>query len=108
MGLLSHANTRDGNEAKLVSVARSIGATWMPLNVKDGPDGVLSFRGKNFLVEVKLPPGPRGGTSHSKQSPGQKDAQLAWRGQWDVIHDQDELLELLTGGPSAIVSKDCR
>jgi hypothetical protein len=108
MGLLSYANTRDGNEAPLVAVARSIGATWMPLNVKDGPDGVLGFRGKNFLVEFKLPPGPRGGTSHSKQSPGQEDAQRDWRGQWDVIRYQDELLELLTGGPSAIFSNGCR
>jgi hypothetical protein len=108
VGLHSWANQRDANEPEMLTVLRRIGATWLPLNVKNGPDGVIGFRGKNFIVEFKLPKGPRGGTSHSKQSPGQKDAQRDWRGQWDVIRTVDELLELLTGGPSAIYSKGCR
>ena len=107
MGLHSYANQRDGNEQEMLSVCRSIGATWLPLNVENGPDGVIGFRKKNFIVEFKLPPGPRGGTSHSRQSPGQKKAQCAWRGQWDVIRTVDELLELLSGS-SAIVSRGCR
>jgi hypothetical protein len=107
MGLLSHANTRDANEPDMLAVCRRIGATYLKLNVKDGPDVVVGFRGKNFLFEFKLPKGPRGGTSHSKQSDGQKDWERTWRGESHLIRTTDEMLVILCG-PSAIVSKGCR
>lgn len=108
MGLLSHANTRDANEKDMLALCRKIGATWLELNVKDGPDGVIGFRGFNFLVEFKLPKGPRGGTSHSKQSPGQVEFERTWRGQYAVICDDDELLALLSSVVPPIFSKGCR
>jgi hypothetical protein len=101
------ATQRDGNERELVSICRRIGATVLLLNVKDGPDAAVGFRGKNFLFEFKLPPGPRGGTSHSKQSPGQVEFEREWKGTYHVICDADQMLEVLSG-PSRIVSKGCR
>ncbi len=108
MGLLSHANQRDANEPEMLAVLSRIGATWLPLNVKDSPDGVIGFRGVNFLVEFKLPKGPRGGTSHSKQSDGQVEFEITWRGRYDLIRTQDELLALLSSVIPPIYSKGCR
>ena len=105
MGLARHANTRDGNEKEMLAICRGIGATYFKLD--EPADYVIGFRKTNFLVEFKLPPGPRGGTAHSKQTEKQADFERGWRGQYAVIRTHDEMIELLCG-PSAIFSKGCR
>jgi hypothetical protein len=91
----SYANTRDANEPEMLAVCRQIGATTFQLD--EPADYLIGFRGINLLVEFKLPPGPRGGTSHSKQTDKQVDFERTWRGQYAVVRTAEELLELLTG-----------
>lgn len=55
MSLHRHAVRRDANEQSLVSLLRQLGATWQPLSVKGGPDGMAGFQGQNYLIEIKRP-----------------------------------------------------
>ena len=48
---------RDRNERKIVAAIRQLGAQWLPLNVTDGPDGVIGFRGTTVLAEIKTDTG---------------------------------------------------
>jgi hypothetical protein len=97
MGLARHANQRDGNEKPIVDALRRIGCTVIQL---DRPcDLLVGYRGRNFLLEVKLPLGPRGGTSHSQLNDDQKDFEQTWRGQFDVVRSAEEAIEVVTGSP---------
>jgi hypothetical protein len=46
-------NRRDANEAELVAFWKQLGAVWVP--GLPGCDGILLYRGKLHLVEVKMP-----------------------------------------------------
>lgn len=63
---------RDRGEAAIVRALRAIGAVVVLHNGKDEPDIFCGVRGRWFALEVKQPAGPRGGTSHSRLSPGQR------------------------------------
>lgn len=63
---------RDGNEAVIVKAVRAAGASWLPLSVRDGPDGVLGWRGVNHLVEIK--------TATGEHKEGQEDFAATWKG----------------------------
>ena len=91
----SYANQRDKNEPEMLEACRKIGATTFKLD--EPADYLIGFRKVNFLVEFKLPKGPKGGTSHSKQTDKQADFERTWRGQYDVVRTADELIALLTG-----------
>jgi hypothetical protein len=94
MGLARHANQRDGNEKTIVDALRGIGASVVRL---DKPcDLLVGYRGANFLIEVKLPLGPRGGKAHSELNDLQKEFDQTWRGQFDVVRSPEEAVELLT------------
>jgi len=94
MALTRHANTRDGNEKNIVDALRQIGATIIRL---DQPcDLLVGYRGRNYLIEVKLPLGPRGGTSHSQLNDDQKNFEQTWHGQFDVVRSPEDAVELLT------------
>jgi hypothetical protein len=34
---------------------RQLGASWQPLSIPGGPDGVIGWQGHNHLVEIKRP-----------------------------------------------------
>jgi hypothetical protein len=94
MGLHSYANTRDGNEKAIVDALLQIGASVFRL---DKPcDLLVGYRGINFLLEVKLPLGPRGGSSHSDLNDWQKDFDQSWTGQFEVVRSALEAVELVT------------
>jgi len=95
MGLARHSNQRDSNEKPIVRALRQLGATVHHL---DKPcDLLVGYRGTNFLLEVKLPLGPRGGSAHSKLNDDQKDFEKTWRGQFDVVRTPDDAIEIVTG-----------
>jgi hypothetical protein len=95
MGLSRHANQRDGNEKPIVDALRQIGAS---VYVIDKPcDLLVGYRGRNFLLEVKLPLGPRGGSSHSNLNDAQEDFEEAWHGQFDVVRSAVEAIEIVVG-----------
>jgi hypothetical protein len=94
MGLAKWANTRDGNEQEVVDALLAIGASVFRM---DKPcDLLVGYRGINFLLEVKLPLGPRGGVSHSKPNQWQEDFFRGWSGQVEVVRSGLEAVELVT------------
>jgi hypothetical protein len=94
MGLHSYANTRDGNEKAIVDALLQIGASVFRL---DKPcDLLVGYRGLNFLLEVKLPLGPKGGSSHSELNDWQKEFDQAWHGDFQVVRSPEEAIEYVT------------
>ena len=63
---------RDSNEAEIVKAVKSCGASWLPIAVRDGPDGIVGFRGQTHLVEIK--------TAKGAHKPGQVTFSDSWRG----------------------------
>jgi len=86
---------RDVNEGGIVDGLRQIGATVDRINEEDLPDLLVGFRGKNFLIEIKAPSGPRGGVSGRTLSTGQLKWAMGWRGQIDMARDLDEALRII-------------
>lgn len=81
---------RDGNEAALVKAARQFGASWMSLNVTDGPDGVLGYQGCDRLVHVKQP--------GKKLTKIQQDYAATWRGRtFTCVSTVEDMVALLMG-----------
>ena len=70
---MRRAARRDDNEQAIVVALRAAGAFVWPLSERDIPDLLCGFRGKWFLLEVKAPAGPKGGTKghHAVLRPGQ-------------------------------------
>jgi hypothetical protein len=97
MGLARHSNTRDVNEKPIVAALRQIGCKVVYM---DRPcDLLVGYRGQNFLLEVKLPLGPRGGSSHSELNDDQKDFERTWPGQFAVVRSPEEAIEVVTTPP---------
>ena len=94
MSLLRHDKQRDSNEKPIVKALRRIGASVVHL---DRPcDLLVGYRGRNYLLEVKLPLGPRGGMAHSHLNDAQKDFAASWSGQFDTVRTPEDAIEVLT------------
>ena len=90
-------NARDANETEIVDALRCIGASVYRLDVPC--DVIVGFRRCNYLIEIKLPPGPKGGTSHSSLTEDQADFQRIWRGQFAVVRSVDEAFAAIRAAP---------
>lgn len=90
--MIPRAKRRDPNEAAIVAALRKAGATVTPLHVP--VDLLVGYRGKNYLLEVKRPPGKSGGTSESGQrlNPNQRKFFDEWAGQVRVVTSASEAL----------------
>ena len=78
----------DSNQATIVKELRQAG-----FRVQPGHDDLLVYRnGKLLWVEVKRPPGPRGGTSHSTLTRGQKSLEAAFAGAYLVARSTEDIL----------------
>ena len=87
---LARNNARDANEPQIVAALEGVGASVIRL---DKPvDLLVGYRGRNLLLEVKTPLGPKGGRSHSKATPEQRDFFARWRGQFSVVRTVEEAL----------------
>jgi hypothetical protein len=94
MGLARWGNARDTNEKAIIEALVAIGCTVFQL---DRPcDLLVGYRGRNFLLEVKLPLGPRGGISHSKPNDDQVEFDRTWRGQFEIVRTPEEAIEVVT------------
>ena len=90
-----HAKRRDPNEKGIVAELRKAGAS---VKVMDEPvDLLVGYRGRNYLIEVKSPAGPRGGTSGSGQrlNDNQEMFFTRWRGQVDFVTTAEGALILI-------------
>lgn len=80
----SRAKRRDTNEPEIVNALVAAGAVVTRLDGDGVPDLLVGFRGRSFLLEVKLPLGPRGGVHHHGTEGSRGDltpAQVKW---WDA------------------------
>jgi hypothetical protein len=80
MSLNRRAAQRDKNEPEIVAALRTAGATVLHLSIRDAPDLLVGYLGNNFLLEVKQPAGPRGGTKHNHAELSED--QAAWHETW--------------------------
>lgn len=102
MALSRHANTRDANEKPIVDALIGIGASVYRL---DKPSDLLvGFRKRNFLLEVKLPLGPRGGetSGHHRLSGTQVEFEQTWRGQYSVVRSPEDAIDVVTSDPGDV------
>jgi hypothetical protein len=86
----------DANQPAIIFALRSIGARVMPTHaVGQGfPDLVVSFRGRNILIEIKdgsKPPSAR------RLTPDQKIFHEGWDGELYVVESAEEAVRVLTG-----------
>jgi len=84
-----HSARRDANEPEIVKALEAIGASVVRLDIKDGPDLLVGYRGRNILLEVKNPE-YRGRTGHVKD--GQKSWHSSWPGQAAIIYSAEEAI----------------
>lgn len=75
---MRHAAKRDANEPEIINALKAAGCRVQQLNDADAPDLLVSRDGRNWLLEVKLPLGKKGGGSRSALTPGQ----FAWHQKW--------------------------
>ena len=85
-----YANNRDKNERPIIDALREVGASVLPLH--QPCDLLVGFHGSTYLLEVKSPPGPRGGKSKDGQKLNADQQRFAdtWRGQFAVVTTPEE------------------
>ncbi len=87
---MRRAARRDLNESPIVDDLRLHGATVYILSQGSLPDLLVGYRRKMFLLEVKFPPGPRGGRP-GQLTPDQIDFHEGWRGPpIHIVHSVEE------------------
>lgn len=84
MSLNRHAKRRDENEPDIVKALRDIGATVERLDLVDLLGG---WRGKNFLLEVKMLKGAL--------TDDQEEMVRTWRGQYEIVRSVDEAMRAI-------------
>jgi len=66
MSLRRHAVSRDASEPEVVEALERCGFVVERISQRGVPDLLVSRRGRFYCVEVKRPPGPRGGMKGRK------------------------------------------
>ena len=68
----------DGNRQAIVEALRAAGA--VVYDLRRPVDLLVAFRGQTILIEIKRPPGPKGGTAGRKHTKAQSDFLATWVG----------------------------
>jgi hypothetical protein len=84
MSLNRWAKKRDSNEASIVNILRTFGATVIR---SDAVDLIVGFRGKNYLLEVK--------TKTGVLKPSQIHLRDFWAGKYDIVRNEHEALRAI-------------
>lgn len=92
MSLNRYAKRRDANETDIVDALSGIGCSILQADVCDL---LVGFRGRSYLLEVKMPKG--------ELKPSQKRIQAEWRGQYAVVRSVEQALAVVTGDQTGIV-----
>lgn len=83
------AKRTDANQQQIIDAVRAVGAAVYSLHKigSGSPDLAIGYRGRNYLVEVKVP-----GGKLNKMQVGFK---AMWAGQYDVVSTVDEALRVI-------------
>jgi hypothetical protein len=83
------ARRTDTNQQEIMDALRKAGANVQSLHMigKGCPDLLVAFRGKNYLLEVKIP--------GSKLTPDEAKWHLAWRGPIAIVYSREQALEVI-------------
>jgi hypothetical protein len=95
LSLNRYDTQRDANEPEIVEALRKAGCFVI---LQDTPcDLIVCRHGRNYLLEVKLPYGARGGASRSQLTPAQVKFQsdIEGKGCFHVVRSPEEALEVL-------------
>ena len=91
---MRRAARRDASEDAIVAALRAAGCSVASWGTDGAPDLVVGRAGRTWLLEVKQPPGPRGGATRDGQQLGE--LQRAWHRKWlghvAVVHSATEAL----------------
>lgn len=90
---MRRAARRDAIEPEVIDALKALGATFEQLDLEDGPDLLIGFRGVNHLVELRS--GLRGRLSEE-----QKQWHERWRGSSAVRRSVVEVLRLIGAEPT--------
>jgi hypothetical protein len=89
MSLHRRAAARDGNEPAIVEALEAVGAH--VTRMAEPVDLLVGFRGQTYLLEVKLPRGPKGGEDGRTLTDAQVRFFNAWTGgMLAVVRSPDE------------------
>lgn len=96
---MRRAARTDANQLHISRGLRQIGASVQILSAVGGgcPDLLVGFQGRNVLLEVKRPKGPRGGVTGRTLTPDQVQWHRSWRGQVAQVHTLTDALAIVTG-----------
>ena len=91
------ASRTDANQTEIVEALRGIGCTVeVASSLRRGfPDLIVGYRGQTYLIEVKAPAGPKGGTSGRDLTPGQQEWHVWWRGHVAIARTADEAIAIV-------------
>jgi hypothetical protein len=87
MSLNRRAAKRDANERAIIDALVAMGAVVQQLSAKGVPDLLVSWKGYNLLMEVKMP--------KAKLTEDEKEWHSKWNGQVDVVYSIDDALIVL-------------
>lgn len=98
MSLHRRAAKRDANEREIIDALERCGAIVRQLSGEEVPDLLVGYRDRTYLLGVKAPDGPRGGTSHGRNRDSGDQRPLEWNGgPWEVVTTIEEAVETVTG-----------
>ncbi|MGL4444070.1 MAG: hypothetical protein ACRCU1_10630 [Alsobacter sp.] len=96
MSNLRRGARRDANEPEIFDALIAAGASVTRINGHGVPDLLVGFRAGTFLLEVKLPLGPRGGLSDRDLNEDQREWWKTWTGAAPVVvRSVDEALRAI-------------
>ena len=82
----------DANQAQIVQQLRDFGASVLDLHTvgKGCVDILVGYRGRSYPMEIK--------TAHGKLTDAEEKFYDEWRGNYYVIHDIEEAIQILIDG----------
>ena len=104
MSRRGYARRRDANEPAIVAALEAAGASVTRLDGAGVPDLLIGYACLTLVAEVKLPLGPRGGTSQHREAEGgcgdltrdQVEWHKGWRGEAvTIVRSPEEAIAML-------------
>ena len=91
---MRRAANKDHQHSDIVAALRKAGCSVRPWGIDGAPDLVVGRASRTYLLEVKDPPGKRGGTGRDGQQLNERQQRWHsdWRGHVAIVHSPVEAL----------------